>query len=142
MIPNGERLHYIALKKLSTVLGGKASKQHDGSYGLNCLHYFATENKHESYKKLCENKNFCNIIMPSDDTKILEINQSQKFDKVEFIIYADLECLTKKIDGCKNKPSLFLKNGLNIYSFINLTVTRTNALQVAPNHAKLRENVW
>ena len=85
MIPYGERLHYIAVKKLSTVLGGKTSKHHGGSYCLNCLHYFATENKHESYKELCENKNFCNIIMPSGDTKILEINQSQKFDKVAFI---------------------------------------------------------
>ena len=31
---------------------------------------------------------------------------------------------------------------INIYSFINLMVTRGNALQIAPNHAKLRENVW
>ena len=31
--------------------------------------------------------------MPSEDTEILEFNQYQKFDKVPFIIYADLECL-------------------------------------------------
>ena len=35
-------------------------------------------------------------------TKILEINQHQKSDKAPFIIYTDLECLTKKIDECKN----------------------------------------
>ena len=42
--------------------------------------------------------------MPSDDTKILEFNQYQKFDKSPFIIYADLECIIEKIDVCKNNP--------------------------------------
>ena len=42
--------------------------------------------------------------MLSEDTKILQFNQYQKFDKAPFIIYADLECLIEKIDGCKNDP--------------------------------------
>ena len=42
--------------------------------------------------------------MPFDDTKILKFNQYQKSDKVQFIIYADLECIIEKIDGCKNNP--------------------------------------
>ena len=44
------------------------------------------------------------MVMPSEDTKILEFNQYQKSDKVPFIIYADLEFIIKKIDGCKNNP--------------------------------------
>ena len=58
--------------------------------------------KHESHKRVYENKNFCNIIMSSEDIKILEFNQYQKSDKVSFIIYADLECITEKGNGCKN----------------------------------------
>ena len=42
--------------------------------------------------------------MPSEDTKILELDQCQKSDKAKFIIYADLECLIEQIDGCKNNP--------------------------------------
>ena len=42
--------------------------------------------------------------MPSKSTKILEINLYQKSDKTPFIIYADLECLIEKINGCKNSP--------------------------------------
>ena len=42
--------------------------------------------------------------MASKDTKMLEFNQYQKSDKAPFIIYADLECLIEKIDGCKNNP--------------------------------------
>ena len=42
--------------------------------------------------------------MPSEDTNILEFSQYQKSDKAPFAIYADLECLIEKIDGCKNNP--------------------------------------
>ena len=42
--------------------------------------------------------------MPSEDSKILEFNQYQKSDKTPFIIYAVLECIIEKIDGCKNNP--------------------------------------
>ena len=49
-------------------------------------------------------KDFCNIVMPSEDDDILEFNQNQKFDKAIFIIYADLKCLIEKIDECKRNP--------------------------------------
>ena len=42
--------------------------------------------------------------MPSENTKMLEFNQYQKSDKAPFIIYAGLECIIEKIDGCKNNP--------------------------------------
>ena len=42
-------------------------------------------------KKKIKNKNFYNIVMPFEHTKILELNQYQKSDKAPFIIYADLE---------------------------------------------------
>ena len=34
-----------------------------------------TEKKLEPHKKVCENKNFTNVIMPSEDIKMLEFNQ-------------------------------------------------------------------
>ena len=40
--------------------------------------------------------------MPSKDTKILELNQYQKYDTAPFIIYADLECLIEKSNRYKN----------------------------------------
>ena len=47
---------------------------------------------------------FCNVIMPSKDIKILEFNQYKKWDKGPFIVYADFECLIEKTDRCKNNP--------------------------------------
>ena len=41
--------------------------------------------------------------MSSKDTKMLEFNHYQKFDKTASLIYADLESLIKRIDGCMKK---------------------------------------
>ena len=56
------------------------------------------------HRRACENKDFCNANMPSDNTKIKEFSQYQKSDKVPFIIYADLQCIIEKTDRFKNNP--------------------------------------
>ena len=89
---------------MSALLRGITPTNNGDFHCLNCLHSFRIKNKLESHKKVCENEDFCNVIMPSEDTKILEFNQYQKSDKVPFFIYADLECIREKTDGCKNNP--------------------------------------
>ena len=44
---------------------------------------------------------FCNIVMSSEDNKILEFNQYHKSDKAPFIFYA---VLIEQIDEYKNNP--------------------------------------
>ena len=58
MIPNGEGWHYMVLRKLSALLRGIKSKHHGGFRCLNCLRSFATENKREYHKAICEKKTF------------------------------------------------------------------------------------
>ena len=66
------------------------SKNNGDFYCLNCLQSFRTKKVLELHKKIYENKDLCNVIMPSKDTKILEFNQYQKSDKPPFIIFADI----------------------------------------------------
>ena len=96
MITSGERWHYLAVKKLSALLIGITSKHKGNFYCLNYFHSFRTKNKLESHKKVCENKNFLNIVIPSENTKIQEFNQYQKSDKTPFIVYADLRVFNRK----------------------------------------------
>ena len=70
MILNGEGWHYLAVKKLSGLLRRITSKNYCDFYFLDCLHSFAIKNKRESQKNVYENKDFCNIVMPSENTKI------------------------------------------------------------------------
>ena len=55
MIPNEEKevWHYVAVKKLSTLLRGITSKHHGDFHCLNCPHSFRTENKLKSQEKTC-----------------------------------------------------------------------------------------
>ena len=82
MVPNREGWHYLPVKKLPALLSVNTAD----FYCLNCLHCFPTKNKSKSHRKVCESKKFGNILMPSEDTKILQFNQSQKPDKAPSII--------------------------------------------------------
>ena len=79
MILNGEKRkwHYLAVKKLFALLRGITSKYYGNFYCLNYFHSFATENKLQSHKKVCESKDFFNIIIPSEDTEILDLSKSK-----------------------------------------------------------------
>ena len=70
---------YITVKILSALLRGL--KNNGYFYCLNCLHLFRTKGKLESHDQECENKGFCNVVMPSGGTKILEVNQYCKSEK-------------------------------------------------------------
>ena len=79
--------------------------------------------KLESHKRVNENKDFYNAPMLFEDTKTLEFNQYQKFDKSPFIIYAYLECVIENIEGCKNDPensptTKVSKHYINFYNMI------------------------
>ena len=103
MIPNKEKegWRYLAVKKLSALLHGITSKNKDDFYS------FRTDNKLKSHEKVCKNKDFSRILMPSGNDNISEFNQYMMSDKMLYIIYADIEILIKKIDGCANNPEKF-----------------------------------
>ena len=72
MISNGiKQWHYLSIEKLSALLREITPMNNVVFYCLNCLHSFRTKNKLESLKRICENKDFCNIIMSSEETKIV-----------------------------------------------------------------------
>ena len=76
IIPDKEKegWHYLTVKKLYTLLTRIISQNHGDFYCLNCLHSFRTKNKLKSHQKVCENIDFCGIVMPSKKNNILESN--------------------------------------------------------------------
>ena len=96
--------HYLAIKDISGLLRGIISNHNGEFYCLNCFHSYTTKRKLKKHERVCEDHDFCDIIMPSEDNKILKYNPGEQSLKVPLIIYADLECLLQKINTCQNNP--------------------------------------
>ena len=106
--------YYLALKKVFALLRGITSK-HDGNfYYLNCLHSLRTENKLKSHEKVCENKVFCGVVIPSDKNNILEFNQYMNSDKIPYVFYPDIESLKTQKNSSTTKISTYSLHILNV----------------------------
>ena len=55
--------------------------------------FIPLEHKFKSHEKVCKNKDFCGIVMPSENNNTLKFNQYMKWDKLPYIIYVDIESL-------------------------------------------------
>ena len=72
MIPYERSWHYLAVKKLSTLLIGITLKHNGDFYFLNCLHYFRSENKLKNrltYSLQISNVNYMDILFDSTKNK-------------------------------------------------------------------------
>ena len=74
MITDGEKSHYLAVKKLSALLRGITGNNNGDFYCLNCFCSYTTENKLKKHNHVCENHDYCYIEMPEEDNKILKYN--------------------------------------------------------------------
>ena len=64
MITDGEKWHYLTVRRLSILLKGITSR-HDGDfYCLNCFDSYASNKSLGKHMKVCENKDYCYIEMP------------------------------------------------------------------------------
>ena len=105
MISNGENWHYLVVKSLPGLLRGITSNHKEDFYCLNCFYSYSTKNKPEEHKKICENHDYCNVEMPTKDNNTIKYNQGENSIKLPFVIYADLECLLKKMSTRQNNPN-------------------------------------
>lgn len=83
-------------KELSSLLRSRTSKNDSYFYHFSYLFSLRTKDSLKSQKKVCELKDFCGAVMASESTETLEFNQCRKSEATPYIIYADLEALSKK----------------------------------------------
>ena len=100
---DGKKWHYLAVRSLTTLLRGIISNHHGDFYYLNCFHSYTAHNTLKKHERVCNNHDYCRIDIPIKHEKIKFLPGEKSFN-VPFIIYADLECLLKKIRSCKNNP--------------------------------------
>ena len=102
---DSKKWHYLAVRSLPALLRGITSSNNGDLYCLNCFHSYCTLNKLKKHERVCNNHDYCHIDMPEEErANILKYSPGDKSLKDPFIIYADLECLLKKEQFCKNNP--------------------------------------
>ena len=72
MISDGQKWHYLVVKNLPGLLRGIISNHKEDFYCLNYFHSYRTEKKLESHKKICENRHYCHVEMPTKDNNIIK----------------------------------------------------------------------
>ena len=84
-------------EKLVCITWYQMISNHEGYfYCLNCFHSYSTKEKLKKHEKVCNDHDYCYVEMPDDSNKISKYNHGEKFMRVPFVIYADLECLLEK----------------------------------------------
>ena len=76
---------------------------------MHCLQCFSSERVLNNHKDNCIQVNGIQAVnIPDKDNNILKFNNFHKQQKVPFVIYADFEAITEKIQGCqKNNDSSY-----------------------------------
>ena len=54
---------------------------------------------------MCEQHDYCHVEMPIKGNNTIKYSHGEKFIKIPFTIYADLECLFEKMSTCQNDPN-------------------------------------
>ena len=92
--------HFSNITDLSALVGSQLSKNGHKKYICKrCLRYWPSQKKLDKHKIDCNVMNHCRIDLPPKGTKL----KFKKIDKqlpLNYIIYADIECLLGKVKSC------------------------------------------
>ena len=104
LVKEGEKSHYCLIRNLSRLLSSRTG--HDGQtfYCENCLHGFTSQRLLDEHKILCYQQKVQSIQMPKEG-EVVKFKSLAKQLRVPFVIYADFECYTTKIDTCMQDPN-------------------------------------
>ena len=110
LIADEETNHFCWIKNMSRLLSsGINNHQHKRYFCYRCLNSFKSEKSLEKHTEYCQNNEEVKIEMPmikDDEGKFLGpeyiyFKNHYKKQRVPFVVYADFECFTEKIDTCQ-----------------------------------------
>ncbi|XP_054712885.1 uncharacterized protein LOC129222404 [Uloborus diversus] len=97
--------HYCWIKNLSRLIRNQISNNKKRIYPCErCLTYYYSAEKLKTHEIDCKGKKAVKIEMPRKYESIYFKNDHNSL-RVPFVIYADFECLTRKIDTCQPDES-------------------------------------
>ena len=99
MIVDNEKRHYTATKGISRLLKA-LNATHKGAYHfcMNYLNGFWTGSARDKLYEYCSSNGFVKVKIPTEKEKWLTFHDEQYQFKVPYMLYADLESISKPVD--------------------------------------------
>ncbi|CAC5422022.1 unnamed protein product [Mytilus coruscus] len=111
--------HYVLITNFDRFLS--RVKKHNGEtfFCYLCLQGFTQNRLLMKHQEECKQVDFQKISLPKEG-EALEFKEYKKTERHPFVIYADFECLTRKVDTCEQNPEVSSTNRyqqMEAYSF-------------------------
>ena len=107
LITENEKKHYILMKDFNAFMYNQTKHKDKKHFCMYCLQCFSSESILVKHTNNCLTINGAQAInMPKQGENILKFNNFHKQLPVPFVIYADFEAITKKVQGCKQSAEM------------------------------------
>ena len=93
LITKDENKHYVLIKDFNKFMYQQTKHKERKHFCMHCLQCFSSERVQVNGIQA--------VNMPDKDNNILKFNNFHKQQPVSFVIYADFEAITEKIQGCR-----------------------------------------
>ena len=104
LITKNENKHYVLIKDFNKFMYNQTKHKERKHFCMWCLQCFSSDRVLNNHKDICIQVNGTQAIkMPDKDNNILKFNNFHKQQPVPFVIYADFEAITEKIQRCQQK---------------------------------------
>ena len=102
LITEDEKKHYVLIKDFNTFMYNQTKHRNKKHFCMYCLQCFSSERILANHTKNCLTIDGMQAInMPKHGKNILNFKNFYKQLPVPFVIYADFEAITKKVQGCE-----------------------------------------
>ena len=109
LIADEETNHFCWIKNMSRLLSsGINNHQHKRYFCYRCLNSFPSEKSLNKHTEYCQNNEAVKIEMPF--LEHIKFKNHFKKQRVPFVVYADFECFTEKIDTCQPRDNKSFTN--------------------------------
>ena len=102
LVTKDENKHYVLIKDFNKFMYNQTKHKERKHFCMHCLQCFSSERVLNNHKDNCIQVNGTQAVnMPTKDNNILKFSNFHKQQPVPFVIYADFEAITEKLQGCQ-----------------------------------------
>ena len=101
LITEGENNHYVLIKDFNKFMFNQTKHEHRKHFCMYCLQCFSREDVLTEHKNNCIVINGEQAIQMPEKGHIVNFKNYYKQLPVPFVIYADFEAITEKVDSCQ-----------------------------------------